>query len=213
MTADDLASAIAARAAAAGVSLPADGPRRLAAHARLVLEHNPTLHLTTITDLESFVARHLGEALAGAALLTPGMTGALLDLGSGNGYPGIPIAVAHPGLVATLAESSRKKASFLLLALEAAGLKGRVLDRTVQRAEDLEDVAPLDVVVTRAAGGWEKILPRLARALRPGATVLVWGGSEAASIVTRASWRSFTLVDVTPLPERTAAWIYRLRRS
>ena len=206
-----LEDAIAARAAASALTLPEGASERLAAHARLVLASNATLHLTTITDPRAFVERHLGETFEGAALLDASIGGTLLDLGSGNGYPGIPIACARPGLRPVLAESSRKKAAFLRQALEAAGLfDGQVLEASVQRAADLAQLPPIDVLVTRAAGGWESIVPRLAGAVRPGGVVLIWAGRDAREVVLRASWKRFTLRHTVPLPGRDSSFLYSL---
>ena len=206
--------AIAARAAASKLTLSEGATQRLAAHARLVLASNATLHLTTITDPHAFVERHVGEAFEGAALLDASIEGTLLDLGSGNGYPGIPIAVTRPGLRPVLAESSRKKAAFLRQALEAAGLEeGQVLEASVQRSADLAPMQPIDVLVTRAAGGWESIIPRLASAVRLNGAVLIWAGRECRAVVLRASWKRFTLRETIPLPGRDSSFLYSLTRT
>src|SRR6185436_5060404 len=110
-----------------------------------------------ITQAEAFFERHLGEAFEGAALLPASIRGVLLDLGSGNGYPGIPLAVVRPQLVPVLAEASTKKAAFLREALVSAGLEhGRVLEARVSRTVDLGDLPPIAVLATRAMGGWER---------------------------------------------------------
>lgn len=125
-------SAIAERAKSVGIVLSKLSCHALAAHARAVLEANERLHLTAITQPAAFFERHLGEAFEGAALLPASIKGVLLDLGSGNGYPGIPLAIARPGLSPVLAEASTKKAGFLRDALAAAGLtRGKVLEARV----------------------------------------------------------------------------------
>jgi 16S rRNA G527 N7-methylase RsmG len=195
--------AIEARAAAAGLVLPPGASSRIAEHARLVGQAAAALHLTTIADPASFLERHIGEAFEGAAMLDAGVRGTLLDLGSGNGYPGIPVAIARPSLRPALAESSRRKAAFLESVLASIALDGTVLDRRIQRANDLESIAPIDVLVTRAAEGWESVLPRLASCFRVGGIVLIWAGLGANKIVTRASWRRFELVRSHELPGRS----------
>jgi 16S rRNA (guanine(527)-N(7))-methyltransferase RsmG len=208
-----LEEAIASRAAASALRLPAAAAQRLAAHAQLVLAWNSTLHLTTITEPRAFIERHVGEAFEGAALLDASIDGTLVDLGSGNGYPGIPIAIVRPGLRAVLAESSQKKAAFLRSALEAAGLtEGRVLEASVQRAADVAELAPIDVLVTRATGGWESIVPRLVNEIRVGGVVMIWAGGDARAIVTRASWKRLALTHAIALPGRSASFVYRLER-
>jgi len=183
----------------------------MAAHAALVRQDAKSLHLTTIDEPESFLERHIGEALEGASMLQAGVAGTLLDLGSGNGYPGIPVALARPGLRPVLAESSRRKAAFLQGVLSSIALDGAVLERRIQRAADLEPFSPIDVLVTRAAEGWDAVVPRLATGLRIGGTVLIWAGAAAEAIVTRASWRRLELVRAHTLPGRSSR-IYRLTR-
>ena len=101
------------RAAACGLDLNEAGVAALAGHARAVLRANSRLKLRAITEPGPFVERHIGESLEGAALLDPEISGWLLDLGSGNGYPGLPVCIARPGLRPLLVEARSKKAEFL----------------------------------------------------------------------------------------------------
>jgi len=204
-------AAIVARAKAAGIALAKSAAQALAAHARAVLAANERLHLTAITQPAAFFERHLGEAFEGAALLPAGIRGVLLDLGSGNGYPGIPLAVTHPGLSPVLAEASAKKAGFLREALAVAGLKnGRVLEARVARTVDVDDLPPVAVLATRAMGGWERIVPKLVARLAPGGVVLVWAGADAEAIMARVAWSRLRVEASRSLPGRELSKVYRL---
>jgi 16S rRNA (guanine527-N7)-methyltransferase len=205
-------SAIAERGRAAGVDLSDEAARSLAAHARAVLAANERLHLTAVTEPAAFLERHIGEALEGAALLAPTCTGVLVDLGSGNGYPGIPIAVARPGLAPVLVESSAKKAAFLREALRIVNCpRGEVHEGAVVRAADLGGTPPIDVLVTRAMGGWERIVPKLGSRLAPGGVVLLWSTSETDAVVERVAWRRFEIVTRLKLLGRDRSMLYKLR--
>jgi 16S rRNA (guanine527-N7)-methyltransferase len=204
----DLETSIAARARTCGIELTAAAVSALASHAREVLRHNVELKLTSITAPADFVERHIGESLEGASLLAPDVGGRLLDLGSGNGYPGIAIALARPGLMPVLAEATSKKAAFLRGVLETVALEGEVLETRVDRPHDLGDLSELSVLVTRAAGGWEKIVPRLARNFDNKGRLLIWAGREMELIMTRAAWRRFQLLERHPLPGRDASWVW-----
>ena len=202
---------IAARALEAGITLSTTAARALASHAEAVLAGNERLHLTAITEPGAFFERHLGEAFEGAALLPATVRGVLLDLGSGNGYPGIPLAIARPGLVPVLAEASPRKAAFLREALAAAGLdRGRVLEARVARAVDIDDLPSVTVLATRAMGGWERIVPKLASKLAPGTFVLVWAGRDAEAIMRRTSWNRLKMEKMRSLPGREHSSVYRL---
>ncbi len=204
-------SAIVARALAAGIVLSKSAAQALAAHARAVLVANDRLHLTAITQPAAFFERHLGEAFEGAALLPTAIEGVLLDLGSGNGYPGIPLAIARPGLTPVLAEASTKKAAFLREALSAAGLtRGQVLEARVARTVDVDALPPLAVLATRAMGGWERIVPKLVARLAPGGLVLIWAGSDAEAIMKRTSWARLRVEKSRSLPGRDQTKVYRL---
>jgi 16S rRNA (guanine527-N7)-methyltransferase len=204
-------SAIAARARAAGLDLSDDSAGALAAHARAVLAANERLHLTTVLDPESFLERHIGESFEGAALIPAACAGVLVDLGSGNGYPGIPIAIARPGLAPVLIESSIKKSAFLREALRVARCeRGTVREGNVARAADLGDSPPIDVLVTRAMGGWERIVPKLISRLAPAGIVLIWSTLDAEAILGRAAWKSLEIVTRRKLPGRDRSMIYRL---
>jgi len=204
-------SAITVRARAAGIELKPASALALAAHARAVLAANERLHLTAITQPAAFFERHIGEAFEGAALLPAKIRGVLLDLGSGNGYPGIPLALARPGLVPVLAEASTKKAAFLREALAAAALTaGRVLEARVARTVDLDGLPPIAVLATRAMGGWERIVPKLVARLAPGGFVLVWAGSDAESVMARRAWERLRVEASRSLPGRELSKVYRL---
>ncbi len=208
----DLPRAIADRAALSGVELAAPAARALARHARAVVEANPRLHLTTIEDPGSFLERHLGEAFEGAALLPHGVSGLLLDLGSGNGYPGLPLSAARPGLRAALIESSRRKVSFLRSVVAEAGFEGSVvLERRVERAADLEGLDPIRVLAVRAVGRWHRILPKLACRLAEDGRVLLWAGSKVEEVARRASWRGLMLVGRRALPGREGSWVWEFK--
>jgi 16S rRNA (guanine527-N7)-methyltransferase len=213
-TAAPTPSAIRARAHAAGVQLSAAAASALAAHARAVIAANARLHLTAITEPSRFLERHLGESLEGAALLPEAIRGPLLDLGSGNGYPGIPLAAARPGLTPTLAEASVKKAAFLREALSISGMpSGQVIEARIARAADLADQALFAVIATRAMGGWERIVPKLVAALAPGGIVLIWAGADATKILARQSWSRLRLVERRDLPGRVRSAIYQFRKD
>jgi len=206
--------AIATRAAACGIELPAGMITALADHARLVLASNARLHLTAITEPRAFIERHLGEAFEGAAMLGPDIAGDLLDLGSGNGYPALPLAAARPGLEPLLTEASKGKAAFLSAVLQECGFSGRLLARQVQRPGDLEEgQGPFRLIVTRALGGWERILPRFASSLQDGGEMLLWAGSDVAAVARRAVWRRLRLKERKALPGRERSWIWRFGQA
>ena len=206
----DLERRIEGRAGECGVTLPDGAASRLALPVRLVLRDNEALHLTTIVEPDELLERHLGESFEGAALLPEEIGGTLLDLGSGNGYPGIPIAAVRPGLRPVLTEASRRKAEFLREVLASCAEGGEVFEGQVQRAPDLRGMVA-DVITTRAMGAWQKIVPRMHAALAPDAHVLVWATADAGPIFRRKVWPRFEIRGRRDLPAREACTIWHLK--
>ena len=98
--------------AAIGMTLEDLQIRLLARHLQLMLQWNRKINLTSVRSTGGIVKRHFGESLFLAKALQ-GERGTVVDIGSGAGFPGFPIAVANPGLDVTLVESIGKKAAFL----------------------------------------------------------------------------------------------------
>lgn len=74
---------------------------------------NQKINLTAITNEEDIIIKHVLDSLSYVHGFSPGPGLRLLDMGSGAGFPALPIKIAHPGISITLVESTKKKASFL----------------------------------------------------------------------------------------------------
>jgi 16S rRNA (guanine527-N7)-methyltransferase len=123
-----------------------------------------------------------------AAVAIPIQSGRLADVGSGGGFPGIPLKIYRPELEVFLVESNAKKATFLAEVTRGLGLTNtRVL---VSRYEELgEEVAPLDYICARALGDFDKLLEWSIRRETAAKEVVLWLGAEDANKVrTNASW-------------------------
>lgn len=133
-----------------GVTIPGEAQARLLAYAAELLKWNEKVSLTAITRTEEVVDKHLLDSVA----VLPEIQGAthLLDLGAGAGLPGIPLAIALPGLRATLVDAVAKKVSFM----KSGAVKGGVADRVKAlhaRAEgrpEKEGLPLADLVISRA---------------------------------------------------------------
>lgn len=119
---------------------------RLSAYLDLLLKWNARTNLTAIRQPEEIVQRHFGESLFTALHL--GDPDTLLDLGSGAGFPGLPIALLRPEIRVTLAESQGKKASFLREAVRTLGVQN--VEVWAARAETLPESRRFHTVTLRA---------------------------------------------------------------
>jgi 16S rRNA (guanine527-N7)-methyltransferase len=111
---------LAAGLAELGLDLPDALQHKLLAFRDLLLKWNRTYNLTALRDPEQVVSHHLLDSLA---ILPHVGGGALLDVGSGGGLPGIPLAIARPELAVTLVDAVQKKTTFLQQAAIELGLK------------------------------------------------------------------------------------------
>ena len=137
-------------------------------HYQLLVKWNRVLNLTSIRDTEEAVIRHYCECLFFASLL-PEM-GRVLDLGSGAGFPGVPVAILRPEMGVSLLESHQRKAVFL----REATRELTNVDVLSKRAEDISGV--WDLVVSRAVDPQEVL--RQAPRLAPRVGMLV-GGADS----------------------------------
>jgi 16S rRNA (guanine527-N7)-methyltransferase len=166
-----------------GVELDEAAIAALALYADLIAVWSPKVNLISCRDGRELVERHLLDALAMTTLPPPGSS--LVDLGSGAGLPGIPLAIVRPDLAVTLVESRRRRASFLREVRRKLALSNvRVLE---ERAEARKPEVTGEVVTCRAvwtadkavryAGPWVR---------RPGGMLCIFTSIEDAGLVTGA---------------------------
>lgn len=144
---------------------------------KILLHWNEKLNLTAIRDPLEILHRHFCESMYGAVAV-PINFGRLADIGSGAGFPGIPMKILQPDLELFLVESNIKKGTFLAEVLRELELvNARVL---INRYEELsEDLAPLDYVCSRAVGEFGPFLKWAAsEGLSARRTVLWIGGRD-----------------------------------
>jgi len=147
---------------------------RLLDYLALLVRWNATYNLTAIRDPDEMVPKHLMDSLA----VAPFVHGALADIGSGAGLPGIPLALACPCLDVTVIESNGKKARFLREAQRHLGLKN--LHVAESRAESVHASAQFDCLVSRAFGSLAEFVRVGAHMLADGGRLLAMKGQEPA---------------------------------
>lgn len=167
----------------AGLGVTLDGRQiaLLGDYLARLLAMNEQMNLTSITDPQEAWTRHLLDALSlvpHLASLPP--EGRVLDVGSGGGVPGIPLAIARPDLRVTLLEATQKKAAFLAAVVGALELP-RVAVET-GRAEQLAATAlrgSFDAVTARAVARLDALLPWTVPFVKPGGRLLLIKGQRA----------------------------------
>ena len=164
---------------------------RLARFLSFLLEKNAAMNLVSArsADPEVLVETHLFDALLGLALLPRprGCAVRLLDLGSGGGFPAIPLLIVRPDLVGTLVESSRKKAAYLDEALHRLALTARAVNARFPDSFPMDGARRYDVLTTRAVGSAGKLVRAARPFLAPGARALLWTTRPLADEAAQAS--------------------------
>jgi|SRR5271157_952885 len=157
----------------------------------LLLRWNQKINLTAIRNPEECVTRHFGESLFLARHIE--LHAALLDIGSGAGFPGLALKIAFPRTSVTLLEPVAKKRAFLKEAARTCGF-----DQVEVRGERLEDLAratpapAFDFATMRAVGNLDVLVPLAAQCLKPNGSLLLWltqnQTAELASIESGLTW-------------------------
>ena len=187
-TEDEIIAALMEPLGVAGIETSPNQRSLLARHARMVLEANSTMNLTAIVQLDRVVELHIVDSLAFLRHVGV-LEGEVVDIGSGAGYPGIPLAIM--GLSVTMCESVRKKADFLERCVRELPVTARV--RPV-RAEELavEEPGLAEYVIARAVSALPSLVELSAPLLRIGGCLIalkgrpdqseIAAGREAAAI-------------------------------
>ena len=193
-----------------GPGLATEDLGNISTYINLLIRWNARINLTAIREPEEMVTRHFGESLFAARHLFPERTrrgqppkralseveGAVrpehgaapihvIDVGSGAGFPGIPIKIWAPHISLTLIESNHKKATFLREVSRSLTLTN--VNVFLGRAEDYHE-APADIVTLRAVERFETVLPIAARLVALGGRLaLLVGEAQFAHLPALAS--------------------------
>ena len=163
--------------------------QQISTYINLLLRWNARINLTAIRDPDEIVTRHFGESLFLARHLFPEASSTVtatrvLDIGSGAGFPGIPMKIWAPALSLTLIESNHKKAAFLREVIRALTLTD--INVITARAETLVSThTPADIVTLRAVERFSTILPIAASLVAPtGRLALLISSAQLPALAT-----------------------------
>ncbi len=171
-----------------GIAPTSTQTEQILSYLKLLSKWNAKVNLTAIRDPLEILHRHFCECMF-AGVSVPIKRGRLADVGSGAGFPGLPLKILSPELQVLLIESNIKKASFLAEVIRELGLGGaRII---VGRYEDLgEELAPLDFVCSRAVGKFESFFRWAASDSLAARHVILWvGGRDLDQIRANAAWK------------------------
>lgn len=149
---------------------------QFAIHARELLLWNRKMNLTGITDPEDVATKHFIDSIAPTAMIDS--RSRILDIGSGGGFPGIPLKILNPTISVALIDASRKKVSFLKHVIRKLKLKNICAQHV--RAEDLVCKSTFahkfDIVISRALADLDTLVDLALPLLASGGTMVALKG-------------------------------------
>jgi 16S rRNA (guanine527-N7)-methyltransferase len=154
----------------------------------LLLRWNQKTSLTTVTDPTEILRFHFGESLL-AVSTVPIRHGRLADVGSGAGFPAVPIRMVSERLSIILIESNQKKATFLMEVARALGLEHIDVRRSRMDSVSLNQER-VDFITARALGINDEFLNWAHNCLNSRGSVVLWlGASDADEISQKRGWK------------------------
>jgi 16S rRNA (guanine527-N7)-methyltransferase len=164
----------------AGIELSDDQHGKLSRYLDLLLDANARMNLTRITDRAAAELQHVGDSLTVLPHLPAGAI-RVVDVGSGGGVPGIPLAIARPDAMFLLIESTKKKAAFLKQVIEALELNN--VSVSEWRAEDVghsNSRETFDVALARAVATMSWLAEWCLPLVKKGGKMLAMKGPKVA---------------------------------
>ena len=179
------------------LELPPETQQKLLDYVALVQKWNKVYNLTAVRETDKILTHHLLDSLAVVPHVANATT--ILDVGSGAGLPGIPLALALPQAEITLLDSNQKKTAFLHQALIELQLRNAGV--VCERAEKYQSNQLFSVVVSRAFSDLAAFMAQAGRLVAPGGTLLAMKGVHPADEIAQLTGgeSEFTLSGVTSL--------------
>jgi 16S rRNA (guanine527-N7)-methyltransferase len=174
-----------------GLALPQSTIERLLDYLALLAKWNRVYNLTAIREETMWVSHHLLDSLAVVPHLPAGR---LVDVGSGAGLPGIPIALACPDRQVTLLDSNQKKGAFLTQSSTELALTN--VKVVIERAESYRPATKFDVVISRALSSIADFIRIAGHLCRPGGVLAAMKGTRPDAEIAQLpdAWKAETVI-------------------
>lgn len=173
-------------AAELGIQLTHKQRRKALHYLAMIQEYNRRLNLVGTSDAETLVLKHILDSLTGLAVLKERSLTRIIDIGTGGGLPGIPLAITQPGLEVTLVESNERKANFLQECKRSLDLSS--VEVVKGRAEELAHLPFLrdsfEAVISRAVAPTRVLVEYTAPFCKDNYYIVLYKGREVDGEIT-----------------------------
>lgn len=163
-----------------GISLTDEQIQRFEKLSKLLVEQNKTMNLTAITDPDGIAVKHFADSIS---VLTAGEFGEntkVLDVGTGAGFPGIPLLIMHPEIELTMIDSTAKKLKYVANTVDELGLSANVLHTRAEEAgQSKEYRETFDIVCSRAVAALNVLCEYCLPFVKVGGTFIAMKGAKA----------------------------------
>ena len=189
-----IAERVKAGALAMGLELDQLACDRFAKYYDMLVEGNKVMNLTAVLEPEEAVDRHFLDCIAPVAqgIIPEGVK--IVDVGTGAGFPGLPLLIARPDIKITLVDALNKRLNFIRSVLDELGLEAEIVH---MRAEDFsrkpEYREQYDLAVARAVASVSPLMEYLLPCVRRGGAAMCWKGPDIAQEVDAARKAIFLL--------------------
>lgn len=164
----------------AGVELNEEMLERFDCFASLLIETNKQFNLTAITEPDDIVVKHFADSISLLGAVNVPKGAKLIDVGTGGGFPGIPLLIARPDLDITMMDSTGKKLNFVSGAVTQLGLKASIVHARAEEAGRGELRESFDFAVSRAVAALNVLAEYCLPFVKVGGMFIPMKGAKAA---------------------------------
>ncbi len=174
-------------AAKLGIEISEDKLELFSKLAYLLVEQNKTMNLTAITDPDGIAVKHFADSVSALSAYEFAESAKVLDVGTGAGFPSIPLLIARPDLKMTMIDSTAKKLKYVASTVEELGLSAEVLHTRAEEAgQNKEYREKFDVVCSRAVAALNVLCEYCLPFVKVGGVFLAMKGAKAQEEIANA---------------------------
>ena len=152
---------------------------------KFLIEENQKYNLTAITDEKEVYIKHFSDSLLMDKVIDLNKEIKICDVGSGAGFPGIPLKICYPNIDLTIIEPTKKRVNFMEMLCDKLGIKAKIINaRAEDMANELEE--NFDIVTARAVANTNILLELLVKICKINGKIILYKGDKALNEIDEA---------------------------